>query len=90
MSTNIGEQGYGTPVLVKWVDSKSWAGWQSRDAWKDHLHNASCEVESLGFVINEDSTYLSLAQSWGTENAADVIQIPKAAIIARSRIAEDK
>jgi hypothetical protein len=68
-------------VLVKWADAHAYEG----GAWvyaQDIEDTGEYIVQSLGWMLTEDNgafkEHISLAQSWGADDAIDhIINIPK-------------
>ena len=70
-------------VEVEWIDSLSSNGWRRPEDHHQNMEDTLCK--SVGFFVKEDKKFLSLGQSQGltTGNVADVIHIPKFAILKR-------
>lgn len=73
--------------LVVWIDSSSMSGWTGSEEAKANIWRC----QSVGFLIDETDTAIALAESRSEPKAehkpyADIISIPKVAIISRSRL----
>jgi len=70
-------------VLVTWVDSTTYPGWQGLDkAWTALPY----EIQSTGFIIRNDDTFLTLAMSLsdhdtGEMGALDTLVLPKGCVM---------
>jgi hypothetical protein len=66
-------------VKVKWVDSK---GVTPEWEFKDELKPLKpCRCVSVGFLIKETKTYITVAQSVGNDQVVGRMTIPKCSIL---------
>lgn len=74
---------------IKWQDAHGRSGWVSPDdldAWLEH--NRGREIRSVGYVIREDRTCVTLAQSYDhreseRRSADNLLEIPRGMIHQR-------
>lgn len=66
--------------VVKWVDSCSPRTWTPRSDLKGYLPSS---IVSVGFVVDEGETHLTIAGHWSPECVDGILCIPKAAITSR-------
>ena len=64
------------PVKVRWIDSMSSGGWQSKGDWKP----ANMEVVSVGFLFKDLDDRIVLCQGETEFGIGEVMEIPKFAI----------
>ena len=70
-------------VIVDWLDSQSYRGWQHQN---EGFEPARCR--SIGFVVREDKKSLTLTTSRALDNpdVMDPLTIPKGAITRRRKV----
>ena len=74
--------------LIDWVDSMSSSGWKTSEQIDEYIPKALCQ--SAGFFVKEtkDFIVLALSRDLTEDNSpfADLISIPKVAILKRKKI----
>ncbi len=71
---------------IVWLDAQGEDGWKSLQEVKDGPHLA--QIDSVGFVIREDDTSITLALAIDTtnENSGAYMTIPKSCIQLRTKV----
>lgn len=68
-------------VRIEWVDSVAHFGWNQPVEIEDIINNPLSPKYSVGFLLHNDDDHISIAESIGTGNIHNIINIPKKAII---------
>lgn len=67
-------------IKVKWIDSASEHGWRVKQGG---IGDINLECESVGYLGFEDDLEIVLIQSINDYQVAELIHIPKVAILSR-------
>jgi hypothetical protein len=74
------------PVYIRWEDHCGFghSGWLE----KQHLDNKPCVIDSIGYIVDEDDKYITLAACYdiNSDGMKNVSTIVKSCIIKRKRI----
>ncbi len=68
--------------VIHWVDSNMTSRWDSKETYLSYSEN-SMECRSVGFVVHESKDRVSILQSESAMSFADMVTIPKSAILKR-------
>lgn len=73
---------------VVWMDAASVSGWATPGEIDQEASPKACV--SVGYIVKDENTYLSLAQTYSADTGgiADVISIPAAMVIERRTLLE--
>ncbi len=73
------------PVLVRWRDSISGAGWRSRENWDKWLKSDGAIQLSVGFLFESSPDRVAIIQSVQEKddpNMSEMLEIPRSAVIS--------
>ena len=85
----------GKPVIIDWIDSNSFAGWQSIERWRERVVHDRMICQTVGYLILDAPTFIAVAQSCGEptgpeRNFGDVMQIPRVAVVQMTFVEPEK
>jgi hypothetical protein len=68
-------------VRVYWLDSERGTdGWQNLEHFLENAHEPPTNVTSIGLLIQESDTHITLIQSLTEEEVMNIIKIPRCSI----------
>lgn len=75
-------------VLIKWVDSCHYSGWQSFNEYERIIEDEDLNILTVGFLGKETEKCLTVIQSGGHNNVDAIMKIPKCCVISVQEIGE--
>jgi hypothetical protein len=67
-------------VRVRWIDTWSAHGWIDQEVFEKCKDEPDCEIDSVGFLVDECDRHIILAFSLGKGQIGDIMKISKQAI----------
>lgn len=67
-------------IHVQWQDAASLGGWRSKKAVKTFIQSELDKVDTVGMLVHEDETKITLIQTAGVNSVIGLFEIPKGCI----------
>ena len=69
-------------VKVKWVDAQCLEEWMDHEESEEYCQEEPAPSFTVGFLISESNTHVSVAQTYDEEHAVNLWKIPRGMIVS--------